>query len=132
MVCVYSGNLVRSLFQAMVLLKSNCMYSFSVTAFRRRKKKKTFEDRRMLKTPVEVTGGTPRCARCQYVIRTQKDVKAGVFSSVETLLDFQSPACVHTKNKQQKKKQNTLGVRGKRATDGLLLCVHSLNCPNKH
>ena len=38
------------------------MYSFSVNAFR-----STFEDRRMLKTLVEVTGDAPRFASCLCV-----------------------------------------------------------------
>lgn len=40
----------------------------------------------MLKTLVEVTGDTPRYANCAPH-RVEND-KAGVFSSVETLLDF--------------------------------------------
>lgn len=61
------------------------MYSFRVNAFR-----KTSEDRRMLKTLVEVTGDAPRYGDCvshgdQYGVQRHR---AGVFSSVETLLDF--------------------------------------------
>lgn len=59
------------------------MYSFSVNAL-----DKKFEDRRMWKPLVEVTGDTPRHASCLHptVIKKGSNDRTGVVSSVETLL----------------------------------------------